>query len=101
MLKLIVGLIVALYAALCFAEVEVNKASAAELDSIRGIGPSLSDRILDERNKGAFQDWNDLIARVKGMGQKNAVKFSAEGLTVNTLRYKETVAAPVAKEIEK
>jgi len=101
MLKLIVGLIVALYAALCFAEVEVNKASAAELDSIRGIGPSLSDRILDERNKGAFQDWNDLIARVKGMGPRSAVKFSAEGLTVNDMHYKETAAAPLAKETGK
>ena len=64
MLKLIIGLIVALYAAICLAAVDVNKASAAELDSIKGIGPALSGKILDERNKGAFKDWNDLLSRV-------------------------------------
>ena len=101
MLKLIVCLILALSATICVAAVEVNKASAAELDSIRGIGPSLSDKILDERKKGVFQDWNDLIARVKGLGQKSAAKFSAEGLTVNDMRYKESVAAPPANEIGK
>ena len=99
MLKLIVGLIVALYAVIGLAAVEVNNATAAELDSIRGIGPALSDKILEERKKRVFQDWNDLIGRVKGMGPSSAVKFSAQGLTVNDMRYRETVAEPVAKEI--
>lgn len=71
------------WAASAAAAVDVNKASAAELDSIKGIGPSLSGKILDERKKAAFKDWPDFIARVKGMGDKNATKFSREGLTVN------------------
>ena len=96
MLKLIIGLIIAFCAAICLAAVDVNKASAAELDSIKGIGPALSGKILDERNKGAFKDWNDLLSRVKGMGQKNAVKFSADGLTVNDVAYKAIAAEPAA-----
>ncbi|MEO7493799.1 MAG: helix-hairpin-helix domain-containing protein [Massilia sp.] len=35
-----------------FAQVDVNKADAAALDSIRGIGPKTSKAILDERAKG-------------------------------------------------
>jgi competence protein ComEA len=71
------------WAASAAAAVDVNKASAAELDSIKGIGPSLSGKILDERKKATFKDWPDLISRVKGMGDKKASKLSREGLTVN------------------
>ena len=79
MLKKIFALMVTLYAAACFAAVDVNKASAAELDSVKGIGPSISTKILDERKKGEFKDWGDFIARVKGVGEGNAAKFSNEG----------------------
>ena len=58
-----------LYAAAAFAAVDVNTAKAAELDGIKGIGPVMSKRILDERKKGEFKDWQDLVARVKGMGE--------------------------------
>jgi competence protein ComEA len=67
-----------------FAAVEVNKADQAGLDGIRGIGPSLSKAILAERDKGGpFKDWDDLENRVKGISDKNSVKFSNEGLVVN------------------
>lgn len=101
MLKKILALMAMLYAAACFAVVDVNKANAAELDSIKGIGPSLSGKILDERKKSSFKDWNDLIARVKGLGKKNAVKFSSEGLTVNDAGYQDTVAAPATNATKK
>ncbi len=65
------------------AAVDVNKATAAELDSIKGIGPSISKRILEERAKGPFKDWQDFIHRVNGVGANNAAKFSKEGLTLN------------------
>jgi competence protein ComEA len=94
-------LIALLYAAVCLAGTDVNKANAADLDSIKGIGPALSGKILDDRKKGSFKDWNDLLARVKGMGQKNAVKFSAQGLTVNELAYKELPAAPLPDPAKK
>lgn len=67
-----------------FAEVDVNKADQAALDGIRGIGPAMSKTILDERKKGGnFKDWEDLQARVKGIGDKSSEKFSQAGLTVN------------------
>jgi competence protein ComEA len=98
MLKKILAIMAMLYAAACFAAVDVNKATAAELDSIKKIGPSTSTKILDERKKGAFKDWNDFIERVKGVGEKNAAKFSAEGLTVNGEAFKG--AAPAAKKAD-
>lgn len=87
MLKKILMLIAMLYAAASFAAVDVNKATAAELDSIKGIGPVVSSKIIDARKSGAFKDWNDLIGRVNGVGEKSAAGFSADGLTVNGSSY--------------
>ncbi len=97
MLKMILSAIAMLYAAASFAAVDVNQAGAAELDGVKGIGPAMSSRILDERKKGNFKDWNDLIARVKGVGQGSAAKFSAEGLTVGGASFKIGVPANDAK----
>lgn len=66
------------------AQVDVNKADQAALDGVKGIGPKMSKAILDERKKGGeFKDWADLEGRVKGVGEKNAVRLSDAGLTVN------------------
>jgi competence protein ComEA len=66
-----------------FAQVDVNKADAAALDSVKGIGPKTSKLIIDERTKGGdFKDWADLEKRVKGIGAKNAKKLSMAGLQV-------------------
>ena len=81
-----------------FAQVDVNKADQAALDGIKGIGPSIAKKILDERKKGGdFKDWPDLEKRVKGIGEKNAVKFSQAGLTVNNQPLPNAPAAPAAK----
>jgi competence protein ComEA len=64
------------------AQVDVNKADAAALDSVKGIGPAMSKVILAERGKGEFKDWADLQKRVKGMGDKRAMKLSEAGLVV-------------------
>ena len=83
MIKKILAAMLALFAAVAFAAVDVNKATQAELEAIKGIGPAISGKILDERKKGSFKDWQDMVDRVKGVGEVNAAKFSAEGLTVN------------------
>lgn len=98
MFKKLFALVAMLYAAASFAAVDVNKAAAADLDSIKGIGPAMSTKILDERKKGNFKDWNDFISRVKGVGEGNAAKFSAEGLTVNGAAFKGAAAAPTKKD---
>ncbi|MYM24637.1 helix-hairpin-helix domain-containing protein [Duganella sp. FT135W] len=69
--------------AAAWAQVDVNKADAAALDGIRGLGPAKSKAILEERKKGDFKDWPDLEQRVKGIGPKNAIKLSEAGLQVN------------------
>ncbi|MEG0922058.1 MAG: helix-hairpin-helix domain-containing protein [Comamonas sp.] len=65
------------------AAVEINTATEAELDSVNGIGPAMSSRILQERKAAAFIDWGDMMRRVSGVGQKKATQFSRQGLTVN------------------
>ena len=83
-----------------FAQVDVNKGDQAALDSIKGIGPATSQRILDERTKGGnFKDWSDFETRVKGIGDKKSVKLSQAGLLVNGQPKANVPAtsAPVAK----
>ena len=92
MLKKILAILAMLYAAAAFAAVDVNTAKAADLDGVKGIGPVTSQRILDERKKGKFKDWPDLIARVKGLGDTSAAKLSAEGLTVDGKEFKAAAA---------
>jgi len=96
MIKRLLAVLFALIAATAFAAVDVNKATQAELDSIKGIGPAIATKILDERKKGNFKDWPDLVGRVSGVGDGNAAKFSAEGLTVNGQGFK-GAAAPATK----
>jgi len=79
---------------MAFAQVDVNKADAAALDSVKGIGPAKSKAILEERTKGPFKDWNDLEVRVKGIGPKNAMRMSEAGLQVNGKPREGTVVAP-------
>ena len=98
MLKKILAIVAMLYAAAAFAAVDVNKASAAELDGVKGIGPGTSKRIMDERKKGDFKDWNDFITRVKGVGEGNAAKFSKEGLTVGGAAYSKAEVKAEKKE---
>jgi competence protein ComEA len=95
MLKKILAILFMFFTAVAMAAVDVNKATEAELDSVKGIGPVTSKLIMSERKKGEFKDWQDFINRVKGIGDSRAAKLSAEGLTLNGATYK------VAKEKKK
>lgn len=93
-----------LFASLCFAAgaalaaVDVNSADQPALDGIAGVGPATSKAIIDERNKhGNFKDWADLERRVKGIGERNAVKLSAAGLVVNGQTRSTVTGAAVGK----
>ncbi len=79
----IVVVLIFLSVATAFAAVDVNKASQSELNAVSGIGPATAHKILEERKKGNFKDWDDLITRVKGVGKVNGAKMSASGLTVD------------------
>lgn len=62
---------------------EVNQANVAELDSLKGMGPALSAKVLKAREQAPFQSWQDLMARSVGLGKAKAQQFSEQGLTVN------------------
>ena len=62
---------------------DVNTANEAELDSLRGLGPASTARILQARSAGPFADWADLMQRVKGIKPASARRLSQAGLTVN------------------
>lgn len=87
MFKKILAFLAAMSVVAAFAAVDVNKATEAELDSIKGIGPVTSKLIIGERKKSEFKSWDDFITRVKGVGDKNAAKFSADGMTVGGAAY--------------
>ena len=87
MFKKLLAFLAAMSLVAAFAAVDVNKASEAELDGIKGIGPVTSKLIISERKKGDFKNWDDFVTRVKGVGDKNAAKFSADGLTVSGTAY--------------
>lgn len=79
-----------------FAAVDINKASLAELEAVKGVGTAMAGKILEERKKSAFKDWNDLMQRVGGIKQARAGKLSEAGLTVNGQGFKASAAAPAA-----
>jgi competence protein ComEA len=105
MLKKLVFALLALLASinLAWAAVDVNTATAAELDSVKGIGPAISKNIIKERRKAPFKDWADFRARVDGVGDKTIVTMSEGGLTVGGKSYAgapakaASAAAPAAK----
>ena len=101
MLKKLLFTLLALFAAAAFAAVDANKADQAQLETIKGIGPSISAKIIDERKKSPFKDWTDMVERVKGVGEGNAAKFSEAGLTVNGAAFKGAPAKPAAAEAKK
>lgn len=101
MLKKTLAIIALLYTHATFAAVDINTATAAQLDGIKGVGPGISTRILNERKKGNFKDWDDLIQRVKGVGEANATRFSTEGLTVNGAGFKDAASIPAAPVVKK
>lgn len=83
MYKKLLMLCATLWIASGAAALDVNQASEAELDGIKGLGPATTRHILAEREKARFTDWGDFIRRVKGMGGNNAIKYSTAGMTVS------------------
>ena len=84
-----------------WAAVDANKASVADLDGVKGIGPAMSARIVAEREKAPFKDWHDFTQRVSGVGEKTAEKLSAEGLTINGRKFSAAAYAKAQARQEK
>jgi competence protein ComEA len=69
------------------AELDANRATQADLESLQGIGVAMAERVLEARRAGPFRDWDDLRARVKGIDKARAAALSAQGLTVSGVPY--------------
>lgn len=63
--------------------VDLNRATAQELQTVRGIGPKTARTIINERTRGGdYESFTDLSDRVKGIGPKKASALQAAGLTL-------------------
>jgi competence protein ComEA len=82
MIRHLIATVLAVFALNALAAADANQASRAELETVKGIGPGLSDKILKARDSGPFKNWSDLVERVGGIGAGNAAKLSQAGLTV-------------------
>jgi len=87
MIRHLIATLLAAFAMSAFAGVDANQATRADLETVKGIGPGLSGKILEARQTGSFKDWNDLVDRVGGIGPGNAARFSQAGLTVGGSSY--------------
>lgn len=68
---------------LAAAALEINTATRAELEQVNGIGVAMTERVLVERARAPFRDWDDFQRRVKGMGGARIERLQGQGLTVN------------------
>jgi competence protein ComEA len=66
---------------------DINLATEAQLDGVRGIGPALSRLILAHRQDKPFSGWTDLQQRVPGLGARKLKALSDAGLRVNGVDY--------------
>jgi competence protein ComEA len=105
-MKALSVLLVMLFASIqfAFAAVNINTATQAELETLKGVGPAKAKMIVDDRAKnGPFKSVDDLD-RVKGFGMKSVDKLRSElsvsGATTVAATpapaTKKTVAKPVA-----
>src|SRR5271165_533655 len=78
------------------APVNLNTATAEQLQQVPGIGPSTADKILQMRKSyGAFKSVDDLLA-VRGIGPKRLEKMR-KYLVVAKVTAKQQSGAPVTK----
>ncbi|MBW8829655.1 MAG: helix-hairpin-helix domain-containing protein [Burkholderiales bacterium] len=91
---------------MAWAATDANTATKEDLDKIKGIGPAIAQKIVDERQKnGPFKSLDDLQKRVAGVGEGSVKKMAAEGLTVgggSTAQAADDRAAkkPAKKEVQ-
>jgi competence protein ComEA len=97
MFKQIILALGALVAATAFAAVDINKASQAELEPVKGHRPVALDEDHERATEGAVQGLERPDHAGQGRGRRGASKFSQNGLTVNGAPFTGPTAAGAAK----
>ncbi len=64
--------------------VDLNTATDEQLQSLKGIGPAMSGRILAERARAPFSSLADFDERVKGVGTITLRRWVTDGLVLAT-----------------
>jgi len=63
--------------------VDLNTATAEQLQTLNGIGPKTAELIIEERERGGrFASLQDVADRVRGIGAKRLESLQAAGATV-------------------
>lgn len=80
-ISLLFALSISSFAAFAADKININTASADELQLLNGVGPSTANAIVDYREQnGAFASVEDLV-NIKGIGEKKVANL-AEQVTV-------------------
>jgi len=62
--------------------VKLNTSTRDWLTACPGIGPAMADALIRERQQGFFASWDDLRARVPGMGPAKIAGLREAGVTL-------------------
>lgn len=63
--------------------IDANRATAEQLQTLRGIGPAMATRIIAERERQPFASLDDLARRVRGVGARRLRQWQEAGLLVS------------------
>lgn len=63
--------------------IDANRATAEQLQTLRGIGPAMAARIIAERERQPFATLDDLARRVRGVGVRRLRQWQEAGLLVS------------------
>ncbi len=89
----ILALAIALLVPGMAAAIDVNVATAEQLQEVKGIGPKMAKLIIEERDRGGkFASIDDLSDRVRGIGPKKAAALQGSGLVAGGAAPEKTVA---------